>query len=112
MPVPVLAPVDLAQLAAQTGNDRNLEREVLRLYLDHCPADLARLKAAALPDDRRKVAHLMAGSARAVGAGEVARLAALIEKRPDDGEAIAGLGRAVDAARRFIADHLASAAAS
>ncbi len=97
--------VDLSILRAQTGGDPNLEREVLGLYLSRCVDDLARLKAADTPDGRRRAAHAMVGSARAVGATSVARLAAAIEK--GNAAPIASLETALAEARRFIAAHLA-----
>ena len=106
-------PVDLAQLASQTGNDVKLEREVLRLYMDHAPADFALLRAAATAEERRMGAHRMVGSARAIGAGEVARLAAAVEQRQNaPGETITALGKALDAAGDFIKAHLASSPAA
>ncbi|CAN5281430.1 hypothetical protein BH10PSE9_BH10PSE9_26160 [soil metagenome] len=103
------AAVELAVLRTQTGGDAKLEREVLGLYVDRAPRDFASLAAAANPDERRRLAHQIAGSARAVGAGEVARLAAQIEQRPNSpGDTIAGLGKALDKAIAFIAAHLAT----
>jgi HPt (histidine-containing phosphotransfer) domain-containing protein len=101
--------IDLAILRAQTGGDAALEREVLRLYLDRAPQDLARLKAAPSTEDRRRLAHLMAGSARAVGAGEVARCAAEIEQRPNSiALSLPALAAAFDRAKEAIAAHLAA----
>jgi HPt (histidine-containing phosphotransfer) domain-containing protein len=97
-------PVDLAHLAAQTGGDRALEAEVLRMFAARSLADLARLKASA-PAARRDIAHLIVGSARAIGAGEVARLAAAIEAGEGDPHL---LEVAIDEARTFIAEYLGS----
>jgi len=99
-----MQPIDLSHLGRQTGEDAGLEREVLRLFAARSTADLDRLKAAAAPG-RREVAHLIVGSARAVGAGEVARLAAEIEAGGGD---IAALEAAIGEARRFIAGYLGS----
>jgi HPt (histidine-containing phosphotransfer) domain-containing protein len=101
--------VDLSVLGDQTGGDARLEREVLGLYLARAPRDFAGLMASATADERRRLAHQIAGAARAVGAGEVARLAAQIEQRPNSpGDTIAVLGRALDEALAFIAAHLAA----
>ena len=99
-----MQPVDLAHLSAQTGGDRPLEAEVLRMFAARSLADLARLKAAA-PAARRDIAHLIVGSARAIGAGEVARLAAAIEAGEGDAHL---LEVAIDEARTFIAEYLGS----
>ncbi len=80
-------PVDLAHLTRQTGGDDALAREVLQMFAAHAPADLARLKAAS-GQDRREIAHLIVGSARAIGAGEVAHLAAAVEAGSDETEAL------------------------
>ena len=97
-----MQPVDLSHLATQTGGDRALEAEVLRMFAARSLADLARLKAAA-PSARRDIAHLIVGSARAIGAGEVARLAAAIEA--GDGETHL-LEVAIGEVRTFIAEYL------
>ena len=97
-----MEPVDFAHLARQTGGNKDLEREVLGLFADGIPDDLARLKMA-VGVDRQAAAHLIVGSARAIGAGEVARLAAAIEGGAGD---ISALEAAVEVARRHIAGHL------
>lgn len=95
-------PVDLAHLSAQTGGDRVLEAEILRIFATRSVVDLARLKAAA-PAARRDIAHLIVGSGRAIGASEVARLAAAIEAGEGD---IHLLEVAIGQARTFIAEYL------
>ncbi len=97
--------LDLSILCAQTGGNPNLEREVLGLYRNRCPEDLARLKGATTADERRRAAHAMVGSARSVGAEGVARLAAAIERGNNTG--IAALEVAVADVCRFIDAHLA-----
>lgn len=99
--MPVI-PVDLAQLTLQTQGDTILEREVLRLFASRVGQDFERLSAAPAAE-RREIAHLIVGSARAIGAGEVARLAGLVEREEGD---LAALGRAVETAREFVADYL------
>jgi HPt (histidine-containing phosphotransfer) domain-containing protein len=95
--------VDLEHLSRQTGGNDELGREVLRMFLDNIPADLARLRAAA-GQERREVAHMIRGSARAIGAGAVAEAAAAIEAGRED---LAKLDAAVADARQFIAAYLA-----
>jgi HPt (histidine-containing phosphotransfer) domain-containing protein len=99
------SPVDLGVLRAQTGGNANLEREILGLYLRHCPEDLAALKVADAPEARRQIAHRMVGSARSVGARQVADRAASVER--GNTAALPALETAVAAACRFIADYLA-----
>ncbi len=101
------APVDLAHLARQTGGDRALEREVLALFIGRSAIDLDRLKAAAAGDARREAAHLMVGSARAIGAVRVSRLAAAVEEAAEGPCDLADLEAAVAEARAFVADYLA-----
>lgn len=96
-------PIDLARLASQTAGNAALEREVLTLFADRAPLDMAQLKAAS-GEGRRLVAHRLVGSALAIGAGEVASLAGGVEKGAGD---IAALEAAVEEAREFIALHLA-----
>jgi HPt (histidine-containing phosphotransfer) domain-containing protein len=94
--------VDLSQLALQTQGDTVLEHEVLRLFADRVGSDFDRL-AAAPAGARREVAHLIVGSARAIGAEDVARLAKAVELGGGDLDA---LRAAIDAARRFIVNYL------
>lgn len=93
-------------LARQTGGDADLEREVLGLFLQQAPADLARL-AAAGPADAIDIAHRIKGSARAVGAGDVVEAAARIEAEGTGTVAVARLRSEIDAACREISRHLA-----
>jgi HPt (histidine-containing phosphotransfer) domain-containing protein len=70
--------------------------------------DVGRIAQARSAVERREAAHALLGSARAVGALEVARLAALAEQRDGgaDGD-LTELRDAVAAARAFIEAHLA-----
>lgn len=95
-------PVDLTHLRKQTGGDHALELEVLRMFAARSVADLSRLKQATA-DDRRAIAHLIVGSARAIGAGDVARHAASVEAGADD---LVPLEAAIAAAGTFIAEYL------
>ena len=99
------AAVDLSILRAQTGGDPNLEREVLGLFLTRASGELARLKAAATADDRRRIAHGLVGAAAAVGAVKVARLAASVER--GNIVAMPALEAAIAEATRQITRHLA-----
>ena len=81
------APVDRAHLARYTLGDPVLEREVLGLFLAQIPLTIESLKFAATDKDWHLAAHTLKGSARAVGAWHLARLAAGAEKL---GRAVAG----------------------
>lgn len=78
MPSPVHTlshPVDLVHLSRRTAGDRSLEREVLSLFVRQCDVYLERLHCAKDAPSRRDAAHALKGSARAVGAFELARAA-------------------------------------
>ncbi|MEJ0013327.1 MAG: Hpt domain-containing protein [Bauldia sp.] len=95
-------PVDLAHLARQTGGNEALGRDVLRMFLEGSPADFARL-ARATGTERREAAHLILGSARAIGAGAVATAAAAVEAGDQN---LSNLEAALAAANQFIAAYL------
>ena len=95
-------PVDLAHLARQTGGNDALGREVLRMFMDGTVDDLERLRLAS-GTERREIAHLIVGSARAIGAGSVAEAAAAVDA---GGDSLSGLDEALTAANRFIAAYL------
>lgn len=102
-------PVDFSWLVRQTGGDPALERDVVGLFLSKSLADLARLEAAATDKERREIAHSMVGSARAVGAERMARLAADVENGPAEATgALAALKSAVGEARQSLSDYLAA----
>jgi HPt (histidine-containing phosphotransfer) domain-containing protein len=98
-------PIDFGHLDRQTGGDEILRDDVLRMFADRAAADMAALRAA-IGAVRREIAHRIVGSARAIGADEVARLAAEVEAGGDNLEALAA---ALDAAVGFISAHLAGA---
>lgn len=95
-------PVDLTHLARQTGGNEALGRGVLRMFMEGAAGDFARLKRAT-GDERREVAHLILGSARAIGAGAVATAAAAIEAGDEN---LSNLEAALAAANDFIAAYL------
>lgn len=97
-------PVDLTHLARQTFGQRELEQEVLRLFLSHSTIHLARLRAAGDSAGRRAAAHFIKGSARGIGAWQVATAADIVERAPDpEGEAIETLSAAIAETNAFIA---------
>ncbi len=101
-------PVDLVHLAMQTQGNRELETEVLGLFLRQSMIQLARIAGAASPKACFEAAHHLKGSARAIGASGVAECAEAIEAAATDGADIAApladLNRAVTVANSFIRD--------
>ena len=75
-------PVDLVHLARRTAGDRALEREVLATFVRQCDLYLDRLHCARDGEARRLAAHAIVGSARAVGAFELAAAAEEVEAEP------------------------------
>lgn len=73
-------PIDREHLKRYTLGDPVLEREVLGLFLAQLPLTLESLKFARSDKDWHMAAHTLKGSARAVGAWELARLALEAEK--------------------------------
>ncbi len=103
-------PIDLVHLARMTLGERSLEREVLQLFDRQATILMARMQAAPAPAVP-SLAHTLKGSARAIGAGQVARAAEALEfldaaDAADFKRALAALGAATDEARTFIADLL------
>ncbi len=104
-------PVDLAHLARQTMGNRDLEREVLHLFLRQTARLMPRLADPAA--DLAFLAHVILGSARGIGAREVAAAAERLERaaRSDPATArseLAALASAVEEANRFIEDLVAA----
>jgi HPt (histidine-containing phosphotransfer) domain-containing protein len=95
-------PIDLAHLARQTFGDRELEREVLDLFIQQALQMRDRILAADLIE-RLRLAHTLKGSARGVGAFAIADCVADIEKRPDDRQTLKRLSALIDEVRDFIA---------
>lgn len=108
MPSPPLAPgleaINTAHLARMTFGERELEREVLQLFLQQSTMLIGRL--ARQPADSEAVAHTLKGAARAIGAFAVADCAEEVELLVRTGRApagaIAALSAAVDAAQSEI----------
>jgi HPt (histidine-containing phosphotransfer) domain-containing protein len=98
-------PFDPAILRQQTGGNRDLERDVLRLFLGSGRDDTSQLKAAKTAEERRRIAHRLVGAAGAVGALQVARLAASVERR--DAQVMAELEAALTKATEEITQYLA-----
>lgn len=108
-----MPPIDLVHLARQSLGDRGLELELLSLFDRQAGQILSQIESASTAGDsrfRRDLAHTLKGSARAVGAGEVATAAHDFEAALMAGQAapdLSGLGAAVARARVAITELLA-----
>lgn len=99
-------PVDLAFLARQTGGDRALEEEVLRLFSKQASILGNELRSHRDIADRKRNAHTLKGAARAVGAFGLADRALQIENEPDNPAPVKALLREVETVRDYIASLL------
>lgn len=95
-------PVDLVHLSRQTLGDRELEKEVLGLFVNQSTLYLKRLQASKSIKERKSVAHTILGSARGLGAWQVAEEAAKFEKHCDIASNCENLANAVDDANAYI----------
>ena len=104
------APVDLVHLARHTFGDRALEEEVLRLFAGQSAHWMERLKEARDAGQRSEAAHTIKGSARGIGAWQVAELAERLESDSQTmSERLSGdLEAAIGEANAFIQDLLDS----
>ncbi len=75
-----VAPIDLKHLRRYTLGDTALEREVMQLFLGQIPQTIAALSNAMNDHEWRIAAHTIKGSARAIGAWRIARLAEQAER--------------------------------
>lgn len=95
-------PIDLAHLSRQTLGDREVEREVLALFVQQAMAVREEIGQAG-PTERLQLAHGLKGSARSVGAFAIADCVARIETRPGEQQAIEELSVLIEEVRDFIA---------
>lgn len=95
-------PVDLAHLAQQTMGDRDLERDVLNLFV-HQALGVRDQIAKASVEERLFLLHGLKGSARAVGAFAVAGCADEIERNPSDAALLDRLAGLIEDVRDFAA---------
>lgn len=98
------APVDLVHLTRHTLGNRDLEREVLRLFAVQARMLVARMQDAQDEAVLRRLLHTLLGSAKGIGAWSVAgaaerQQAALDEGAPADLPVLAGT---VEEAEAFI----------
>jgi len=108
---PVDRPIDLEHLSRMTLGERELEREVLRLFDRQADMLLVKMQEAA-PAAIAAYAHTLKGSARGIGAWAVARTAydAEVAAQAADpahlARAMSRLTLAIGEARQMIADLL------
>ena len=96
-PIPNPPILDLDDLRARAGGDAALVGELLALFAAEILPEARRLVAGEVaPEDRSAAAHRLRGAALAIGGGEVATLAALVEAEPGDEALLADLGAALD----------------
>jgi HPt (histidine-containing phosphotransfer) domain-containing protein len=102
--VPDDGPIDIAHLKRMTLGDAGLEREVLAMFAGQAVRLIEVL--AGQPSDAAEIAHTLNGSARAIGAFQVAEAAEALEAALRDGgeasEALAALQQAIAQARQAI----------
>lgn len=102
-------PVDRTHLARYTLGDVALEREVLQLFMAETPQRVGSLKTARSEKEWKMAAHTLKGSARAIGAWKLSKLAQHAERfsGPKDGaactEVICQLEEAVADVESYIA---------
>ncbi|MGI9385899.1 MAG: Hpt domain-containing protein [Methyloligellaceae bacterium] len=73
-------PVDLVHLAKYTLGDRSAEREILEIFNRQSDLYFKRLRSAQTQKEWIDATHTILGSARGVGAWQVAKCAALLQK--------------------------------
>lgn len=95
-------PVDLVHLARQTMGDRDLEQEVLALFVQQILGVRDRI-ADADTRERLLLAHGLKGSARGVGAFAIADCAAAIEQHPEEKANLKRLKGLIEDVRQFVA---------
>lgn len=103
-------PIDLAHLRRYTLGDRRLELEILALFATQVPLTLATLRRAQSDRDWSNAAHSLKGSARAVGAWQLAELAECAERlaRVSERRACDRMLRRLEAAGAKACAHVAS----
>lgn len=77
--------LNLAHLAQYTCKDTALENELLGLFKDQAILQFENVEQAGCKDDWVMAVHTLKGSARSIGAGQVADLSANLEKVGFDG---------------------------
>lgn len=95
-------PVDLVHLARQTMGDRDLEQEVLTLFVQQA-LNVREKMAKGDCAECARLAHGLRGAANGIGAFAIADCAGDIEREPANRSAIRRLSRLIDEVRDFVA---------
>lgn len=98
-------PVDYDHLQSQAAGDKSVMREVLKLFVEHTKQVIDELERADDAKTWKLWTHTLKGSARGVGAFDVADAAADAERHSLDKAKIEPLKVAFEAARVFIDRH-------
>jgi HPt (histidine-containing phosphotransfer) domain-containing protein len=72
-------PIDLKHLSEQSGGDRNLEIEVLTIFLEQSYNCVDAIERATNQVDRHYPAHMLKGAARTIGAFDLSNWASRAE---------------------------------
>ncbi len=101
-------PIDLVALATHTLGNRELELEVLRMFKAQSHSMMTRINGAMAPAVRKDLVHTLKGSARAVGALQVALVCEGLEAElaQDRDPTLVSLQKAVGDANAYIDDLL------
>ena len=73
-------PIDLVHLSNQTMGDRNLEVEILKMFLAQIEHYIDMAEAASDKEEVHRAAHTIKGAARSVGAVDLAEIAQMAER--------------------------------
>ncbi|MEM8750814.1 MAG: Hpt domain-containing protein [Pseudomonadota bacterium] len=99
-------PIDLVHLSRQTLGDRDLEQEILALFRSQSQLYLQRLEHSKTRDERKLAAHTILGSARGIGAWDVAEIVRHVEDDLDHLSHLDGLIEAVERVNDYIGELL------
>ncbi len=99
-------PVDLVHLARQTGGNRDLEEEVLQLFLKQAASIANLVRSDEDADCVKQAAHTIKGAARAVGAFDVANCAEDLEGHPSETRCVKALVAEIDTTCDYISSLL------
>ncbi len=94
--------VDYQHLKVQAADDLEVMREVLQLFLVHSEQLLDELDRTTDEKQWKQLIHTIKGSARGIGAFDVAQAAAHAEHFVLDNSKVESLKQAFEAARTFI----------
>lgn len=102
--------LDRTVLAAATFGNKELEHEVLGMFVRQSEQMLSRLQGEATPEAQAEILHTLKGSARSIGALAVAEICQRLETELGEGGAIRldGLEAAIVAAQAEINSVLAA----